>query len=209
IGAENTAYVLYSANGAPYIRRGAWFVNRSRLFALRSRSTGPGPYERLGFTLGVSLYARRGLDFSDSPSSAWLFSPVFEGGFTLPCLLPFENPRRFTLNLPASCTAFFFVNAAEQWKIQNALILFAYDIQKGSPFVPIFSRRLCLESGTETIRYRSGTTDFAVNFSLFSVSVFNTGAYATMPVEAGFSVRWEPFKSAPHNWKIMLRLRFQ
>ena len=209
IGAENTAYFLYSANGAPYIRRGTRFVNRSRLFALYSRKTGSGPYERLGFIFGLSLYARRDLDFSVTASSAWFFSPVFESGFTLPWLLPFKNPRRFTLNLPLSCTALVYMNAAEQWEIQNTLILFAYDIQKGSPFVPIFSRRLCLEGGTETLRYRSGKTDFAVNFSLFSVSLFNSGAYATIPVETGLSVRWEPFKSAPQNWKIMLRLRLQ
>lgn len=209
IGAENTAYFLYSANGVPYIRKGMWFVNRLRLFVSRSRSTGPGPYERIGFTAGASLYARRGLDIPGFAPSAWLFSPVFEGRFTLPCLLPFKNPRRFTLNFPASCATFFFVNAAEQWEIQNTLILFAHDIQKGSPFVPIFSRRLCLEGGTETIRYRNGKTDFAVNFSLFSVSLFNTGAYATMPVETGISVRWEPFENAAQNWKVMLRLRVQ
>lgn len=209
IGAENTAYFLYSANGAPYIRKGTRFVDRSRLFALYSRKTGSGPYERLGFIFGLSLYARRDLDFSVSAPSAWFFSPVFESGFTLPRLLPFKNPRRFTLNLPLSCTALVYMNAAEQWEIQNTLILFAYDIQKGSPFVPIFSRRLCLEGGTETLRYRSGKTDFAVNFSLFSVSLFNSGAYATIPVETGLSVRWEPFKSAPQNWKIMLRLRLQ
>ena len=209
IGAENTAYFLYSANGVPYIRKGMWFVNRLRLFVSRSRSTGPGPYERIGFTAGASLYARRGLDIPGFAPSTWLFSPVFEGRFTLPCLLPFKNPRRFTLNFPASCATFFFVNAAEQWEIQNTLILFAHDIQKGSPFVPIFSRRLCLEGGTETIRYRNGKTDFAVNFSLFSVSLFNTGAYATMPVETGISVRWEPFENTAQNWKVMLRLRVQ
>ena len=209
IGAENTAYFLYSANGVPYIRKGMWFVNRLRLFVSRSRSTGPGPYERIGFTAGASLYARRGLDIPGFTPSTWLFSPVFEGRFTLPCLLPFKNPRGFTLNFPASCATFFFVNAAEQWEIQNTLILFAHDIQKGSPFVPIFSRRLCLEGGTETIRYRNGKTDFAVNFSLFSVSLFNTGAYATMPVETGISVRWEPFENTAQNWKVMLRLRVQ
>ena len=209
IGAENTAYFLYSANGAPYIRRGTRFVNRSRLFALYSRKAGPGPYERLGFIFGLSLYARRDLDFSVYAPSAWFFSPVFESGFTLPRLLPFKNPRRFTLNLPLSCTALVYMNAAEQWEIQNALILFAYDIQKGSPFVPIFSRRLCLEGGTETLRYRSGKTDFAVNFSLFSVSLFNSGAYATIPVETGLSVRWEPFENTRKNWKVLLRLRLQ
>lgn len=209
IGAENTAYFLYSANGAPYIRRGTRFVNRSRLFALYSRKAGPGPYERLGFIFGASLYARRDLDFSVSASSACFFSPVFESGFTLPRLLPFKNPRRFTLNLPLSCTALVYMNAAEQWEIQNTLILFAYDIQKGSPFVPIFSRRLCLEGGTETLRYRSGKTDFAVNFSLFSVSLFNSGAYATIPVETGLSVRWKPFENTRKNWKVMLRLRLQ
>ncbi|MGI5076760.1 hypothetical protein [Treponema maltophilum] len=209
IGAENTAYFLYSANGVPYIRKGMWFVNRLRLFVSRSRSTGPGPYERIGFTAGASLYARRGLDIPGFTPSTWLFSPVFEGRFTLPCLLPFKNPRGFTLNFPASCATFFFVNAAEQWEIQNTLILFAHDIQKGSPFVPIFSRRLCLEGGTETIRYRNGKTDFAVNFSLFSVSLFNTGAYATMPVETGISVRWEPFENTAQNWKVLLRLRVQ
>ena len=209
IGAENTAYFLYSANGAPYIRKGTRFVNRSRFFSLYSRKTGSGPYERLGFIFGLSLYARRDLDFSVSASSAWFFSPVFESGFTLPWLLPFKNPRRFTLNLPLSCTALVYMNAAEQWEIQNTLILFAYDIQKGSPFVSIFSRRLCLEGGTETLRYRSGKTDFAVNFSLFSVSLFNSGAYATIPVETGLSVRWEPFENTRKNWKVMLRLRLQ
>ena len=209
IGAENTAYFLYSANGAPYIRKGTRFVDRSRLFALYSRKTGSGPYERLGFIFGLSLYARRDLDLSVSAPSAWFFSPVFESGFALPWLLPFKNPRRFTLNLPLSCTALVYMNAAEQWEIQNTLILFAYDIQKGSPFVPLFSRRLCLEGGTETLRYRSGKTDFAVNFSLFSVSLFNSGAYATIPVETGLSVRWEPFENTRKNWKVMLRLRLQ
>lgn len=209
IGAENTAYFLYSANGAPYIRKGTRFVDRSRLFALYSRKTGSGPYERLGFIFGLSLYARRDLDLSVSAPSAWFFSPVFESGFALPWLLPFKNPRRFTLNLPLSCTALVYMNAAEQWEIQNTLILFAYDIQKGSPFVPIFSRRLCFEGGTETLRYRSGKTDFAVNFSLFSVSLFNSGAYATIPVETGLSVRWEPFENTRKNWKVMLRLRLQ
>ncbi|MGI5173677.1 hypothetical protein H0R92_08765 [Treponema sp. OMZ 840] len=207
--AANTAFFTYNAashsDNVPYKDDGYSLTDRVQLGLKYTRRTGTGAYEYIGFNSNVQVFIKKNWDISGRPEPAFRVIHRFKNGFHMPFLLPFKNPRRFTLNLPFSGAVSAYINAQEKWGIESRFILFAYDIQKPLTFMPIFFRRICVDGGADAVFLRGGTTVFTVHGSLFSTLSFNSGSAASYPIDAGITLLWKPFEIPKHQFKLMFK----
>lgn len=110
-------------------------------------------------------------------------------GFSVPKLLPFENPEHITCNLPFTFDANIFPDISRAFDFSCSAVLFSTEIQNGTKhfFIPLYLNRLYLTASySGKINYRE-KTDFAVGDLQNTLSRLRSSTYSDT-VGLGFNI---------------------
>lgn len=88
----------------------------------------------------------------------------FDFGFCLPKLLPFENQKNITLNLPFSFDACVFSSLAQFANFSSSIVLFSVEVQKGTEnaFIPLYLNRVYFSACYESVLYYDSLVKMAI-----------------------------------------------
>lgn len=171
------------------------------------RPTGQFFYDRVGFTIGTQVLLRKQFSQNKSASDDINIGHAFFLGLQTPRLLPFKNPERFTINLPATIFGYRYFNFTKMWALESNVVLFAYDLQKPIWFFPsIFVKRLTLDAGLDCEWYASGEPEMTVHGSLFGTFSSNTGLTTGVPIDVGVAFTWKPHVDGIDGLRVNLKL---
>jgi len=188
----------------------AFFENKVNIGFRYARKTGVGTYDLLGFSAGILVSFQNSRIFSAHAADSWRCINIFETGARLPFLLPFKNPHGFTLNLPFSVSALYYVNAARTWEFRSNCTLFSYDIQKPLPFFPLFfMRAFTVEGGADYVLFEKREPLLIVHASVFSVYTMNSGGATGVPFDVGFSFKWIPPGTEKENFQATVKFNLK
>lgn len=189
-GANNTGF-FYTLSKTPFAPAGFLFENKTELAVRFAKRTGTGVYETLGLKAGFFVLLYKNEDPMHDKKNL-IGAHAFETSVQLPFLLPFKNPRRFTLNLPVAFDAIYYINASRLWEVRSNAVLFSYNMQVPVPFMPIFIREITLDGGVDYTAFYNNTSLLSVHSSLFFGSALNSGSATGIPFDIGVSFRWTP-----------------
>lgn len=171
-----------------------FFYNGNRIALTSLRKTNLSYFAKRGFTFGANLWIYDNESkkiFSDSN-----FNYSFFTSYSLPQIVPFNNPQKFTLNLPTRIEGSLFTSEniyAEEkalWSASAKTTLFAFELQKG--FSANYFQRLALEADYSCVQkinsldYMHPLNNFQ-NPSRFSDSI-GIRAYFTSSMIAGMII---------------------
>ena len=184
------------------------FENKTELALRFAKRTGTGVYETLGLKAGFFVLLYKNEDPMHDKKNL-IGAHAFETSVQLPFLLPFKNPRRFTLNLPVAFDAIYYINASRRWEVRSNAVLFSYNMQVPVPFMPIFIREITLDGGTDYTAFYNNTSLLSVHSSLFLVCSLNSGSATGVPFDIGVSFKWTPPDTGPENFKLALKFNLK
>lgn len=203
---QNNAFALYRLNEDMQVRAGTTLVDEAKLGFVRTQKTGIGYYDVLSAGLAFVLHTHKNWTASGLPFGPAVFYNAFETSVRFPFLLPFKNPRNFTLNFPFSVNARYYINARTNLHIGATAVLFSYDIQKSLLFAPIFFRRITFDGGAQCKWLDSyKKTQVRVHASLFTTFTFNSGSAVGFPIDMGTIVLWDPEQKDIHGFQVRLK----
>jgi hypothetical protein len=152
------------------------------------RRTGTGYWEAGGISL-TPFYQFYYADSPDTPGT-----PEHTAGaalsIRLPWLFPFQNPQRFTVNLPLEFGATLYLSSGIFARLSGSAVLFSFEIQKGIPGVPLFVRRVSVIPGYTCSFLKDGTYSDILTLRAAAVLGINTGVLANVGFELDFNVTW-------------------
>lgn len=203
---QNNTFALYRLNGDTQVRAGYTLLDEAKLGFVRTQKTGIGYYDVLSAGVSFVLHMHKNWSAEGVSFMPAVFYNAFETSFHFPFLIPFKNPRNFTLNLPFSLVARYYINARTNVHIGATAVLFSCDIQKPLPFAPIFFRRLTFDGGAECKWLDAyERTQLSVHSSLFTTFTFNSGSAVTFPIDMGAAVLWSPEQKDMHGFSVRFK----
>jgi hypothetical protein len=107
-----------------------------------------------------------------------------------PRLLPFQNPRRLTLNLPFELDTVLFSSYSVFAQLTASTVLFSVEIQKGIPYATLFLRRFSIIPKYSRYYLRDKSVAGIVTLSAATELGINTGALANVGVEIDCNFTW-------------------
>ena len=206
-GANNTGF-FYTLSKTPFAPAGFLFENKTELALRFAKRTGTGVYETLGLKAGFFVLLYKNEDPMHDKKNL-IGAHAFETSVQLPFLLPFKNPRRFTLNLPVAFDAVYYINASRLWEVRSNAVLFSYNMQVPVPFMPIFIREITLDGGVDYTAFYNNTSLLSVHSSLFFGSALNSGSATGVPFDIGVSFKWTPPDTGQENFKLALKFNLK
>ncbi len=206
-GANNTGF-FYTLSKTPFAPAGFLFENKTELALRFAKRTGTGVYEALGLKAGFFVLLYKNEDPMHDKKNL-IGAHAFETSVQLPFLLPFKNPRRFTLNLPVAFDAVYYINASRLWEVRSNAVLFSYNMQVPVPFIPIFIREITLDGGVDYTAFYNNTSLLSVHSSLFFGSSLNSGSATGVPFDIGVSFRWTPPDRGSNAFKFSFKFNLK
>ncbi|WP_428770032.1 hypothetical protein V1L52_12065 [Treponema sp. HNW] len=204
----NSAYFFYTLSKTPFTPAGYLLENKTELALRFAKRTGTGVYETLGIKAGFFVFAyKNGNPLNDK--NPWIGAHAVEVAVRLPFLLPFKNPRGFTLNLPTAFNAAYYINALRVWELQSTAVLFSYNMQTPLPFIPIFIREITLDGGADYTLFYNHKSFLYVHSSLFFVCSLNSGSATGVPFNLGVSLKWIPPETGPDDFRFSLKFNLK
>ena len=206
-GANNTGF-FYTLSKTPFAPAGFLFENKTELAVRFAKRTGTGVYETLGLKAGFFVLLYKNEDPMHDKKNL-IGAHAFETSVQLPFLLPFKNPRRFTLNLPVAFDAIYYINASRLWEVRSNAVLFSYNMQVPVPFMPIFIREITLDGGVDYTAFYNNTSLLSVHSSLFFGSALNSGSATGVPFDIGVSFKWTPPDRGSNAFKFSFKFNLK
>lgn len=206
-GANNTGF-FYTLSKTPFAPAGFLFENKTELALRFAKRTGTGVYETLGLKAGFFVLLYKNEDPMHDKKNL-IGAHAFETSVQLPFLLPFKNPRRFTLNLPVAFDAVYYINASRLWEVRSNAVLFSYNMQVPVPFMPIFIREITLDGGVDYTAFYNNTSLLSVHSSLFFGSSLNSGSATGVPFDIGVSFKWTPPDRESNAFKFSFKFNLK
>ena len=128
------------------------------------RKTGLGYHEKGGFYGGL-LASYNYVSTTEKNKSGYGLNLGVKAGFSVPNILPFENPKDYTFNLPLDVDVMIFPDIARFMSCSANMILFSHEVQKGTKnaFIPLYLNRFYVTASYESHLYYSEYYNMAVN----------------------------------------------
>lgn len=205
---SNSAYFFHNISQTPFKPAGYLLEDKTELALRFAKRTGTGVYDTLVLSAGFFILAYNSRN-TLKDTGVWTGAHALEGALKVPFLLPFKNPRGFTLNLPAVFNGVYYINALRVWELQSTAVLFSYNMQTPVPFMPVFLREITLDGGTDYTAFYNNTSLLSVHSSLFLVCSLNSGSATGVPFDIGVSFKWTPPDTGPENFKLALKFNLK
>ncbi len=205
VGVLNSSRFFYFKDDNEFYKKGNTIDNISSLYYQNLRKAGSGFYETLGLFLQYSFQLEK--YFGDAPytSNELYYGHILHAKVYIPRLLPFQNPNRFSVNLPFSLEFSYFNRFTALWEAGTNVVLFSYDIQDALSFMHLFFQRVTLDTQATYTKYKEIQDTFILTTSLFTSATINIGILTNSPVDIGVSVLWEPFISGKNAVSTQLK----
>ncbi len=196
IGIVNNSRLFYFQDDNNYYYKGSTVDNTSSIYFQSIYQTGNGYYEQLGLILQYSIQLSKYFGESLLSTNETLFGHIVYTELIFPRLLPFDNPNRFTVNLPFSLNFAYFNRFTALWEGGVKVVLFSYDVQDALNFLHLFFRRITLDAQANYVDYKELQDTLVLTTSLFTTATLNFGMLTNSPVDIGVNFHWEPLKDA-------------
>ena len=205
---ENGAYFFYTRSKMPFAPAGYLLENKTELALRFAKKTGAGVYETAGFSAGFFILNYNSGDTLQN-TGIWKAAHAFQTAVQLPFLLPFKNPRRFTLNLPSTVKAVYYINTSPLWEVRSNTVIFSYNMQTPIPFIPFFIRKITLDGGVDYTVFDNNAPLLSVHSSLFFVSSLNSGGATGVPFDIGILLNWIPPDTGQDAFKFSFKFNLK
>ncbi len=205
IGLSNAFRFFYKRNTDDFFAKGNTIDNATMAYFTRLRRAGSSFYELLGFSLIYQFQFQQYFGPDTHFTNDFLFGHIVMIDAHLPRLLPFNNPSRFTVNLPLTISLAKYFNYFDRWELNTNVVLFSYEIQKAIPFLHVFFRRVTLDGGICYTHYDDNTNSLLVLGSLYTTTALNASLATGYPLDLGVDFTWDTSKKASEALELGLK----
>ncbi len=205
LGVVNSFRWFYQNGSNISIPNGNSIDNTSSIYFLRERRVGASPYEILGFLLLYQFQLKQYYGSDNRYTNDLLFGNTASIEALLPRLLPFNNPTRFTINMPFTVGITKYFNYTADWEASGNIVLFSYDIQEAISFLHVFFQRITLDSGVRYTHFFDDSFDLHVLASLYTTTSLNTSLATGYPIDIGLNFTWDTAKKGVDSMQFGLK----
>ncbi len=205
LGVINSFRWFYQKNTNDLLAKGNTIDNVSSVYFLRERRVEESPYSLLGFMLLYQFQLEQYYGNDSRYTNNLLFGNKAVAEVFLPKLLPFNNPSRFTINMPFTVSLSKYFNYSVNWEANANVVLFSYDIQEAISFLHVFFQRITLDSGVRYSHFTDDSFDLHVLASLYTTTSLNTSLATGYPIDIGLSFDWDTAKKGVDSMQFGLK----